>query len=65
MRIGVLFEDGSINVMSERRGDEFALKEARAERDRWNKDEAPAYHAKVVSIDFQARDMVELRDGDE
>jgi hypothetical protein len=62
-RIAVLFPDGSMSVQSPHRGGAFALRAAREERDSWNRTD-PKKPAKVVSIDVQDRDIVEIKDGD-
>lgn len=57
MRIGVLYPDGSLNVMAPP-GDDHALLRAQTEMRRWNQTESKRDFAKVVSIDLEPGDVV-------
>lgn len=57
-RIGVLYSDGSLNIISPRRGEQQALAEARDVVARANLAEKQQHHAKVVSIDITEMDIV-------
>lgn len=60
MRIGVLYPNGSLNVMRTNNiTDAGALAEAVVERDAWNAG-ARGHNAYVVSIDLNAGDVVVL-----
>lgn len=60
IRIGVLYPDGSISVMRDGLDDDRTIADATKERDHWNMGNQ-GIAAKVVSIQLDESDMVELK----